>query len=88
MSGKTVYPRQGVWFHVDTLLQLGEMVEFVEEWFCKTSITVISICGDDMKRWRLTSRQAVKTFCAYMRNNVGTRNLKLRMKQKDSIIRR
>ena len=82
MKGKTIYPKQGAWFHVDTLLQLGEMMEFVEDWFPKTSITVISISGDDLRRWRLTSRQAVKTFSAYMRNNIGSRNLKLRMKQK------
>lgn len=84
MRKKLIFPRSGgkLWFHVYGLLQLGEVIEFVEDWFEISSISIISISGDDIRKWRLISRQAVRVFIAYMRNNVGSKNLRLRLKQR------
>ena len=84
MKGKLIYPKSGgkLWFHIYGLLQLGDVIEFIEDWYQVSDIKIISICGDEMRKWRLTSKQAVRTFCAYMKNSVGTKNLKLRLKQR------
>lgn len=85
MKGKLIYPKSGgrkLWFHIYGLLQLGEVIEFVEDWFQVSDISIVSVSRDDMRKWRLTSRSMVKTFCAYMRNSVGVKDLKLRLRQK------
>jgi len=52
MKGKLIYPKSGgskLWFHVYGLLQLGEIIEFVEDWFEVSDISVVSISESDMR---------------------------------------
>ncbi len=77
------YPHQGEWFHVTTLLQTGEICQYAEEHLVSHDMVVLTICGNDMRRWVLNAPQRIKAFYWYLKNNVGSDRLRLRFKVKE-----
>jgi len=78
----TVFPKQGEWLHLHNLLTVGILNQWLEENYRKTRIRALTISGNEMRKWRLTTKDKVNTFCVYLRNNVGTDKCKLRIEAK------
>ena len=78
----TAFPKQGQWFHLHTLMSAGIIIQWVDENYRKTRVKAITSCGDDMRKWRLTTAAKVRTFCVYMKYNSCTGNGKVRVSYK------
>ena len=86
---KLIYPkvrsRSDAWYYPSTMIDAGEIIEFVEDQYQVSDIKYWIICGDDMKNNKgrpIASEQQAKEFCEYLKLHVCAGNLKLRMKQK------
>ena len=78
----TQFPKQGSYFHLHNLMSVGIVVQWLEENYRKTRVVAISISGEEMRKWRLTTNAKVKTFCAWMRNNSCTDRARIRVQYK------
>ena len=78
----TQFPKQGEWFHLHTYCSVVVIAQWVQENYRKTRVKALTISGDDMRKWRLTTKSKVKTFCAWMINNSCTDKARLRIEVK------
>ena len=78
----TKFPDQGEWMHLRTLMSVAIISQWLQENYRKTIVKAITISGDDMRKWRLSTKDKIKVFCAYLKNNCGTDNSKLRIMHK------
>ena len=78
----TQFPRQGEYFHLHTLCSVAVVSQWLQDNYKKTRVKAITIAGDDMRKWRLTTKSKVKVFCVWMRNNSCTDKGKLRIMYK------
>ena len=79
---QTIYPRQGIYYHIISILDAGEVYQYAMSNYKRTVIVVITFCKEDSRKWVLTSEGKINTFYAYMRNCLGTDDLKLRVTAK------
>ena len=77
------FPRQGKWFHVTNLLDAGTIYKYAKDHVISHHVAVYSICNNDFRRFKVETESNVKTMFAYLRNNIGTDDLKLRVKVKE-----
>lgn len=77
---KTIFPRQGVWHHIRTLVDIGEVIEYIVPNYTEKHIVVITICNNDMRKWVINSQNKVLTFNHYLINNISSDDLKLRIR--------
>ncbi len=84
MSGWiTVFPKDGSeWFYLYNLLSVGVISEWLQENYQTTRVRALTIMGTEPRKWRITTKDKVKTFCAYLRNHTGTSKAKLRIEYK------
>jgi len=85
VRNKTVIPRYGVWKHIINLGDVADIVIFLKENLGKHFIEVITICQNDVRKWVFYSKRDILAFQTYLRNNVGTDDLKLRAKIKETV---
>lgn len=80
---KTVYPKQGKWFHIDNLLQVGEIYQYLLENYDRVRIRMIINNGDRMQGVKFQYRSKVEWFKVFARNNLhcGSGKLKIRVKE-------
>ena len=80
----TVFPKGTghQWFHLHTLCSVAVVSQWLQENYRITRVKAITIAGNDMRKWRITTRDKIKVFCAWMRNNCGTGQAKLRIEYK------
>lgn len=81
----TRFPVQGQWMHlhIHPLMSVAIISQWLQENYRKSRVKAITICGeDDMRKWRITTKDKVKVFCAYLKNNCGTGNAKVRIMYK------
>ena len=76
-----VFPRENGqrWFYLHNLCSVGVISEWLQENYHKTRVKALTISGGDMRKWRLSTKDKVKTFVSYLRNNVGIDNSKVRV---------
>ena len=77
---QTIYPRQGIYYHIISILDAGEVYQYAMSNYRHTRIVVITFCEEDCRKWVLTSERKINTFYAYLRNSLGTDDLKLRVR--------
>jgi len=78
---KLIFPRgEEKYLHVKTLSTCIMVKNYIEQNYGRQNLTAISFCGDEAKRWKFTSINSILTFYAYLLNNEGIGNLKIRVK--------
>jgi len=85
VRNKTVIPQYGVWEHIVNLGNVADIVIFLKENMGKHSIEVITICRKDIRKWVFHTQRDILAFQTYLRNNVGTDDLKLRARIKELV---
>ena len=67
------------WHHIESILDAGEVYQYATSHLVTHDVKVTSICRDDIKQWILGTEQKIETFYEYLKNNINTDDLKLRM---------
>ena len=75
----TVWPKQGVYCHIRNITIIGEMYLYLQEIEKDHYINVISIWGDEMKKWVLNSQDKVLRLHHYLLARVGQDDLRVRI---------
>lgn len=76
----TIYPRQKEgWYYVEHLIDIAEISKYILDNYKRTRIMAITICGSDFRRFILTNQHKIKVFEMYLRNSLGTGQLKIRV---------
>ena len=78
---KLVCPTQGEWYHIDNLVQVGEIYQYLIENYHRVNIRMIINSGDDIQGARFKNRAKVEWFKAFAKNWCGTGKLKIRIKE-------
>jgi hypothetical protein len=77
------FPLQGTWHHITNLISAGEVYQYAKDHFITHEIEVQTVCGQDFRKWLINSQQKITTFWWYLKNSLGTGELKLRMKVRE-----
>ena len=78
---KTIYPKQGEWFHVDNLLQVGEIYQYLLDNHHRVRIRMIINDGERMRGVTFKDRPKVEWFKALAKNSCGIGKFKVRIKE-------
>jgi len=81
---KVIYPVQGEWLHVKLIGTCIVVRNYIELHYETQELRAISFCGDDCRKWRFNSHNAILTFYAYCLNHIGMHGFKIRLKQRTS----
>ena len=77
-----VYPKQGRWFHVNNLLQAGELIEYASEHLRTHDIIVKGFFGNKCILWFLNSEQKIRSFCWCMKECLGKTKVRMEVREK------
>lgn len=78
---KLVCPTQGEWYHINNLVQVGEIYQYLLENFQEVRIRMIISNGNDMRGVRFRDRSKVEWFKALAKNCCGAGRFKVRIKE-------
>lgn len=76
---KTVYPEEGEWFHINNLLQVGEVYQYLLDNYHRAKIVAVIASGDDTQKVEFKDRSKVEWFKAFAKNWCGTDKLKIKV---------
>jgi len=78
---KLICPIQGNWYHIDNLLQVGEIYQYLLENYHRIRIRMIISNGDKMQGVTFKYRSKVEWFKTLATNCCGTGKLKVRIRE-------
>lgn len=78
---KLVCPTEGEWYHINNLLQVGEVYQYLLENYHRVKIRMIINTEDGMQGVKFKDRPKVEWFKAFAKNWYGIGKFNIRIKE-------
>lgn len=76
------YPRHHNWYHVNTLLQAGELIEYAEEHLQTHDVIAKGFFGKKTLIWVLDTEQKIRAFFWTMKECLGKTKIRMEVREK------